>query len=234
MTGGTRRAGVLALVLGGGVTLATGCTLGDAAIQEIQMEVQLPRPSTTGSLSLEEAIQRRRSVREFTSDSLGLAAVSQLLWAAQGISDDRGLRTVPSAGALYPLEVLVVAGAVKGLPAGIYRYRPLGHRLERVRQGDHRREIARGALDQRWIAEAPMTILVVAVPSRTRARYGARAERYVHMEVGHAAQNLYLQAEALELGTTVVGAFREDAITATAALRPDESPMILLPVGVPR
>jgi SagB-type dehydrogenase family enzyme len=198
------------------------------------MEIQLPQPLTTGSVSVEEALHRRRSIRTFRSDSVDLGVVSQLLWAAQGMSDDRGLRTAPSAGALYPLEVFLVAGAVEGLPAGIYRYRPAGHRLERVRAGDHRGEIARGALGQAWMADAPLTILVAAVFSRTRARYGDRGDRYVHMEVGHAAQNIYLQAEALELGTTVVGAFRDDAVARAAALRTEESPMVLLPVGVPR
>lgn len=230
----TRSTATRALALVGGGILALGCAPSGAAIQEAGMEIQLPQPLTTGSVSVEEALHRRRSIRTFRSDSVELGVVSQLLWAAQGMSDDRGLRTAPSAGALYPLEVFLVAGAVEGLPAGIYRYRPAGHRLERVRAGDHRGEIARGALGQAWMADAPLTILVAAVFSRTRARYGDRGDRYVHMEVGHAAQNIYLQAEALELGTTVVGAFRDDAVARAAALRTEESPMVLLPVGVPR
>jgi SagB-type dehydrogenase family enzyme len=234
ITGTARGAAALALVLVGGGLLVFRCTPSGAASQGAVMEVQLPQPRTTGSVSVEEALHRRRSIRTFRSDSVDLGVVSQLLWAAQGMSGDRGLRTAPSAGALYPLEVFLVAGAVEGLPAGIYRYRPAGHRLERVRAGDHRGEIARGALGQAWMADAPLTILVAAVFSRTRARYGDRGDRYVHMEVGHAAQNIYLQAEALELGTTVVGAFRDDAVARAAALRTEESPMVLLPVGVPR
>ena len=199
-----------------------------------QREVQLPEPRTTGAIPVEEAIHARRSIRDFRGDPLDLATVSQLLWATQGITDVNGLRSVPSAGATYPLEVRLIAGAVEGLAPGVYRYHPRRHSLVLVESGDRRESIARAALNQGWIADAPVTILVAGVFHRTTGRYGERGRQYVHMEVGHASQNVYLQAVALGLGTTVVGAFRDGELASAAGLEAREAPLALLPVGVPR
>jgi SagB-type dehydrogenase family enzyme len=200
----------------------------------LSRDVSLPEPRTRGDLSLEEAIARRRSVRSFRSDPLDLATVGQLLWSAQGETSPDGLRAAPSAGATYPLELLLVAGAVDGLAPAIYRYRPHRHLLEGHREGDHRAELARAAWNQDFIAEAPATIAIAAVFSRTTPRYGKRGERYVHMDAAHAAENLHLQVVPLGLGTVVVGAFDDWAVSQVLGLAGEEEPLVLLPVGKPR
>lgn len=197
-------------------------------------EMALPEPRLDGEVPVERALQSRRSVREFSPEPLSLSTVSQLLWAAQGITDRKGLRTAPSAGALYPLEILLVAGNVSGVPPGVYRYDPRGHQLSRVLEGDARERIAEAALDQEWIAEAPAVLVIAAVYERTARKYKRRTERYVHIEVGHAAQNVYLQAAALGLGTTMVGAFHDEELARAVGLERDMKPIGLLPVGKPR
>ncbi len=196
--------------------------------------IRLPEPRQDSDTSAELAPRQRRSVREFRRAGLSLAEVSQLLWASQGITDPEGKRTAPSAGALYPLEVLVVASAQAGLPAGIYRYRAQSHELILVTQGDKRLALAAGALDQDWMTLAPVTIVIAAVYGRTARKYKQRAERYVHLEVGHVAQNVHLQAVALDLGTVVVGAFEDAKVKWVLALAADEGPLCLMPVGKPR
>ena len=195
--------------------------------------VSLPEPKRTGDVSLEGALAARRSVRSFAAKSLPLSSVAQLLWAAQGRTHPSGLRAAPSAGALYPLELYLVAGAVSELEAGIYRYEPDRHQLERLRPGDPRSQAARAAVGQDWIADAPAILVLAAVYARTERKYGERAPRYVHMEVGHAAQNVYLQAMALGLGTTMVGAFDDEALSRVLGLPANEAPLALLPVGYP-
>ena len=197
-------------------------------------DVSLPEPRATGPVPLEEALEGRRSVRDFRSEPLDLHQVAQLLWAAQGVTGPRGLRSVPSAGALYPLEVHLVVGGVEELEPGVYRFDPDRHTLTHTRSGDRRDELAAAALGQDWMADAPVMILVTALFERTTSIYGERGVRYVHMEVGHAAQNVYLQAVAMGLGTTLVGAFRDDEVRATAGLRSGEAPLGILPVGAPR
>jgi SagB-type dehydrogenase family enzyme len=185
-------------------------------------------------VEVEAALRARRSVREFAVSPLSLAELSQLLWAAQGTTTGDGRRTAPSAGALYPLEVSVVAGDVTGLPAGVYRYRPDGHRLMPVATGDRRRALAAAALEQDWMRPAPVALVIAAVYARTERKYGERAARYVHFEAGCAAENVALQAVALGLGTVVVGAFQDREVAAVAALDTNERPLAILPVGRPR
>lgn len=196
--------------------------------------IQLSPPETVGTMSVEEAIQRRRSIRSYTSDPLSLQDVSQLLWAAQGITDPaRNLRAAPSAGATYPLEVYIAVGnnSVTGLADGLYRYDPYRHRLEHVLKGDLRSSLAGAALGQTWIKEAPINIIIAAVYERTTAKYSERGIRYVHMEAGHAAQNLYLQATARGLGMVVVGAFQDDQVQELLQLPKDQKPLYIIPVG---
>jgi SagB-type dehydrogenase family enzyme len=209
-------------------------SMGGAAMASGDGGVALPQPNLEGEVPVERALAQRRSVREFAPEPLSLPAVSQLLWAAQGITDRAGLRTAPSAGALYPLEVYLVAGVVTGIAPGVYRYEPHRHRLVRGTAGDPRAAVARAALGQDWVAEAPAILVLAAVYERTARKYGDRAARYVHMEVGHAAQNVYLQAGALGLGTTMVGAFRDEALARALGLRGDVKPLGILPVGKPR
>ena len=195
--------------------------------------IRLPSPRSESKTSVETALRERRSVREFQKEALTLAEVSQLLWATQGITPPEGRRTAPSAGALYPLEVLLVAGKEGAVPAGLYRYRPHEHDLVCVAEGDRRAKLAAAALEQEWLADAPVTIVITAVYERTARKYRQRAERYVHMEVGHAAQNLHLQAVALDLGTVVVGAFVDAEVKRVLALADNEQPLCLMPVGKP-
>jgi SagB-type dehydrogenase family enzyme len=196
--------------------------------------IKLPEPRQESKTSVELALRQRRSVREFRKEALTLAEVSQLLWSAQGITNPEGKRTAPSAGARYPLEVLLVAGGQDELPAGVYRYRPQGHDLTPVLQGDQRAKLAAAALEQDWLNDAPITVVIAAVYERTARKYKQRAERYVHMEVGHAAQNVHLQAVALDLGTVVVGAFDDAAVKRVLTLAANEEPLCLMPVGKPR
>jgi len=196
--------------------------------------IKLPEPRRDGETSVGSALRGRRSVREFQREPLTLAEVSQLLWATQGITDPEGKRTAPSAGALYPLEVLLVAGKVGALPAAVYRYRPREHDLVCMAEGDKRAKLANAALGQEWLADAPVTIAIAAVYDRTARKYRQRAERYVPMEAGHAAQNVHLQAVALDLGTVVVGAFDDVEVKRVLSLAPNEQPLCLMPVGKPR
>ena len=191
----------------------------------------LPEPVTSGEKSLEALLQQRRSVREYQEAALDLSAIGQLLWAAQGITDPQGFRTAPSAGALYPLELYVVAGNVDGLSPGMYHYHPDKHRLQQTEAGDLRHMLARAALAQPWVKAAAAVVVVTAVYDRTTGKYGERGIRYVHMEVGHAAQNLFLQAEALGLAAVVVGAFEDDAVAKVLKLSTDVKPLMLIPVA---
>ena len=170
---------------------------------------QTPGFRPDGRMPLERAILLRRSVRDYRDEPLSLGDVAQLLWSAQGSTSPRGFRTAPSAGALYPLEVYLVAGRVDGLAPGVFRYRPDGHELLKVFEGDRRAELASAALGQSWVKDAPASIVISAVYEKTTGKYKERGNRYVHMEAGHAAQNVCLQAVALELGSVVVGAFVE-------------------------
>jgi len=195
--------------------------------------VMLPMPNKDGAVPLERTLRLRRSVRAFDKRALTLRELSQLLWAAQGVTDPPGYRTAPSAGALYPLSIYVVVGNVASLSSGIYVYEPSQHRLQRVRGGDARPDLSTAALGQDWIRQAPVSLVIAATYHRTTTKYGDRGRRYVHMEVGHAAQNVYLQATALGLGTTVVGAFRDEQLKSVLSMRKAEEPFCILPVGRP-
>jgi len=230
-TARARRDGLL-----GGALTATAIFAAAAApglcAQEGGQSVRLPSPDRSGSVSLEESIQERRSRREYADAPLSLDDLGQLLWAAQGITEpERGLRAAPSAGALYPVEVYVVAGRIRDLPEGVYRYRPDGHRLVRAADGDRRRALADAALGQRWIREAPAVIVLAGVYRRTAGKYGERARRYVRMEIGAVSENVYLQATARQLSTVLVGAFRDDRVQEALELSDDHAPLGLMPVG---
>ncbi len=193
--------------------------------------IQLPEPEFDGGVSVERVLHGRRSVRAYGNEPLEIKEISQLVWAAQGISDSRGLRTAPSAGALYPLEIYVVAGDVGNLPSGIYKYNPHDHSLLKRVSGDRRGDLGRAALGQGSVVKAPAVILMCAVYERTMAKYGRRGTRYAHMEAGHSAQNICLQATAAGLNTVVIGAFRDSGVIRAAELAEGERPLYLIPVG---
>lgn len=193
--------------------------------------IALPEIVISGEKSLSKLLQQRRSVREYQAVSLSLAEIGQLLWAAQGITHPQGLRTAPSAGALYPLELYVVIGQVEGLAAGTYHYNPYEHQLSMISAGDQRKALAQAALGQSWIGDAAAVVVFTAVYKRTTRKYGRRGERYVHIEVGHAAENMFLQAEALGLGTVDVGAFEDKDVAELLQIPADAEPLIVMPVG---
>jgi len=193
--------------------------------------VALPEPSVTGSNTLEQLLAQRRSIRDYHTATLKLAEIGQLLWAAQGITHLQGLRTAPSAGALYPLELYVVTGRIEGLAQGVYHYEPRHHQLMKTSDGDLRDALTRAASSQGWIKPAPAIIVFTADYERTTRKYGKRGIRYVHIEVGHAAQNLFLQSESLGLATVVVGAFNDDEVARVLRLPADMQPLLLMPVG---
>lgn len=193
--------------------------------------IKLPDPAVDGKVSVEKTLLLRRSVREYGSEPLTLGNISQLLWAAQGITGKGGYRTAPSAGALYPLEIYIAAGKVTGLDPGIYNYIPQEHMLRKIRSGDKRTELCRASLNQSSVCNAQAVIAVAAVYKRTTGKYGERGIRYVHMEVGHAAQNVCLQAVSLGLNTVIIGAFNDDDIGKILGLGNGEYPLSLIPVG---
>jgi len=188
--------------------------------------IQLPMPRMVGKVSLEETLARRRSVRQFRDRPLTQQQLSQLLWAAQGISDQRQrLRTAPSAGALYPLEIYVVDRN------GVFHYSPQNHTLTTIRKGDLRTALAGAALSQGCVARAPLSIVITAVYERTTRKYGQRGMRYVHIEVGHAGQNILLQAVALGLDAVPVGAFVDEQVSSVLGLPETHRPLYIIPVG---
>ena len=193
--------------------------------------VWLPEPRYDGDCSIESALRKRRSTREYLNEPLSLEEVSQLLWSAQGITDPEGLRTTPSAGALYPLEIYLVAGYVHSLSCGIYRYQREGHALSRIADVDRRAKLSAAALGQDCVRDGAVIIAVAAIYERTMARYRERGRRYVDMEVGHVGQNVSLQAVSLGLGTVMVGAFDDRKVMEILKMADDEQPLYLIPVG---
>lgn len=197
------------------------------------MDITLPAPVVDSSFSLEKSLTQRRSIRKFSPEALALSDVAQLLWAAQGITHSARFRTAPSAGALYPLELYLVAGMVDTINPGIYHYQPHPHTLSLHSDGEFRDQLTRASLGQRAIQGAPAVFVIAAVYERTTEKYGKRGIQYVHLDAGHAAQNICLQATALELGTVPIGAFNDDEVALTLHLERDQKPLYILPVGVP-
>jgi SagB-type dehydrogenase family enzyme len=209
-----------------------------------QTIIELPSPQLKGKVSLEETILRRRSVRRYRREPLALSQLSQILWSAQGITGSRGFRAAPSAGATYPLEIFVVVGKQgviasgakqppEELQAGVYHYEADSHSLILHRAIDLRPDLAKATLGQEFIIDAPVDIVICALYHRTSYRYGRRGERYVHMEVGHAGENIHLQAVALGLATVEVGAFHDEEVREVLGVDEQIKPQYIMPVGKP-
>ena len=208
-------------------------TPGDENSTNRDEAIKLPEISYDSEISIEEALSERRSVRSYVDTSLDLRQVSQIFWAAQGITDpSRGYRTAPSAGALYPLEVYIIAGKINGLSPGVYRYIPEEHELIRKTEGDKRQELFEAALYQSPVKEAPAVLVFTAIFKRTTKKYGDRGIRYVYMEAGHASQNVYLQAVSLGIGTVSIGAFDNQKVKTVLNLSEQEEPLYIMPIGV--
>ncbi|MCX6645863.1 MAG: SagB/ThcOx family dehydrogenase [bacterium] len=217
----------LAVIISGGHAMAddensettdSGCVI-----------VELPDPVLDSDFSLEETLLSRRSVRSYDDRPLNLEIVSQLLWAAQGITTDWGGRTAPSAGALYPMVIYLVAGDVEGLDPGVWEYDPVSHSISLIREGDLRLELMGAALGQGPVGDAPATLILSAIPSITEVKYGDRSMRYIDTEVGAICQNVYLQCETLGLGTVAMGAFDDDLVAETVGT--SASVRLIMPVG---
>ena len=207
-------------------------------IENSPLTYVLPSPATDGNVSVEAALANRRSHRRFQDRAISAEQLSQILWAAYGITSPNphpnlrgGLRTAPSAGALFPLEIYAVVGNVEGIEPGVYRYIADGHKIVRVIDRDVRGELAEAALGQRMVSEAPASVFFSAAFSRTTGIYGERGRRYVYMEIGHSAQNVYLQAQALGLGTCAIGAFTDGRVGQLLELPANEEPLYLMPIG---
>ena len=226
----------LRIILLVGLVAALNNSVSDGRSENMAARVELPKAATEGKMSVEEAIASRRSRRSFSAKALTLEQVAQLVWCAQGTTHPRGFRAAPSAGGTYPLELFLAVGrgGVDNLQEGIYRYVPSEHILVRTGEGDVRSKVAAAALHQSFLAEAPVDVLIAADYSRTTQRYGERGIRYVHIEVGHVGENIYLQAEALGLGTVAIGAFSDSKVAGVFDLPDNLVPLYLMPIGYVR
>jgi SagB-type dehydrogenase family enzyme len=207
---------------------------GEHSMKDSHM-ISLPSPTLKGPISVEEAINIRRTKREFSNEPLTLAEWGQLLWAAQGITSDgdRKKRTAPSAGALYPLDIYLILGkgAMDPLKKGVFHYLPLKHALKQVSDKDLTKEVAEASLYQNWMAEAPGMILITAEYFRITGKYRDRGIRYAHMEAGHVAQNCFLQAQSLKLNIGIVGAFEDNRLIDLLPIPKSHEPILILPIG---
>lgn len=214
------------------VLLACVCEIHTIHAREKNKNIKLPAPAYDGKVSLEKTLHGRRSRRDLTGEKVSLKNFSQILWAAQGVTNVMGFRTAPSAGALYPLEIYAVVGNVGKLKPGVYRYNPARHSVKMISKGDKRSALQKAALHQSPVGSAALDIIIAAAYERTTRKYGERGVRYVHIEVGHAAQNVALQCESLDLGTVTIGAFEDEKVKNLLGI--DEAPLYIMPVGHPR
>lgn len=235
----SRRKLLMALTAIGAVAVGVGSfKISEFARQsdeELKVEgevIKLPEPRKRGALSIEEAIECRRSRRSYTNDPLLLSDISQLCWAAQGVTErTNGLRAAPSAGALYPIDLFVVVGN-SDLTPGVYHYSNREHVLEPVRKGDYRKQLREASLGQEWIENGALDFVITAVYDRTTVKYGDRGrDRYVPMEAGCVAENIYLQAGSLGLGTVSVGAFNDDQVREVILAPSKYVPLLVMPIG---
>jgi len=211
--------------------------MGISEVKNGDASIPLPKPSLDGKVSLEKAIRERRTIRDFKERPLSLKYLSQLLWAAQGITDPTtGKRAAPSGGALYPLDIHILVGenGVEAVEGGVYHYSPKEHSISMTLKGDRRREISSASLSQMWMAKAPILFIITAEYKRVTGKYGERGVRYALIEVGHASQSLFLEAEALGLGAGIVGAFNDPEVSKVAGLPPKHEPLLIVPIGYKR
>lgn len=196
-----------------------------------QTAIKLPDPILSSNTSIEEALKFRRSIREYKNEPLTINQVSQLLWSAQGITSPNGFRTAPSAGGLYPLQIFVVCNHVTGLQSGFYQFSPESHSLILLSTDNLAPSLAAGAFDQNSIKSAAIDIIITALYSRTIKKYGDRGIRFAILEAGHSAENIYLQAVSLKLGTVAIGGFDDAAIKKSLGLSDEYEPLYIMPVG---
>ena len=190
--------------------------------------VQLPQPLSTGEISFERILAKRRSVRSFTSQPLDFMQIGQLAWAGQGITDEQtGFRTAPSAGAIYPIELYIAT------ENGVFVYKPKAHSLQQISDQDIRDRLAAAALDQQAVAQAACDIIIAGSVKKLAAKYGGRAKRFMLLESGHIAQNIQLQAVSLGLGSVPIGAFDISSVRKVCQIPMSLEPVYIIPVGYP-
>jgi SagB-type dehydrogenase family enzyme len=199
----------------------------------------LPSPVLTGNISVEEAIQNRRSVRTFSNESITIGNLSQILWAAQGITDNQSsLRAAPSAGQVYPLEIYIIIGnnGVSGLENGVYHYVPSNNTLEKLLNGDLKSDLSGIANGQPWVKQAPIDILITGNYLKMVDKYGDKdlSTRFVDLEAGHVGENIYLESESLGLVTVSLGSFNEKQLVQLLNIPNNETPLYIFPVGHPK
>lgn len=195
---------------------------------EMKEIINLPKPKISGKMSLEEAINKRSSIRNFSKKNLSLEEISQILWSAYGERVDavtEASKTVPSGGALYPMEIYLV------LPEGLFHYLPKGHKMEKIVSSDLRNRLANAALRQNAISNAAGDIVIVCIYERICSKYGQRGKRYAHIEAGHIGQNIHLEAVSLGLGSVPIGAFDDYKVQEVLNLPKDHVPLYIIPVG---
>jgi len=186
---------------------------------------KLPPPRHDSEVSIEKALLERRSIRSYQEEPLTLKDLSQILWAAQGITEPkRGLRAAPSPRAAYLLEVYVLPGDVTNLPMGLYRYQPEGHELIKIADGDKKAELFKAA-GQAPIKNAPVALVIAGLSEKTQN------PAWMYLEAGHAAENVYLQSVSLKLGTVAMGGFKEDEVRKVLNLSEKERVLYIMPIG---
>jgi SagB-type dehydrogenase family enzyme len=202
--------------------------------------IQLPQPKLESKTSIEKALFNRRSIRSYLNKPLTLFEISQILWAAQGITSEDGKRTTPSAGATFPIELYLNVSNIESLTEGIYQYKPNQHALEKLFDNEQKSAIASAALNQSFIEQAAAIIIITAIFERTTNSYGKRGIQYIHQEAGSVAQNIHLQAVSLNIGTVMVGAFHDEKIKRLLIpylqdhndnFSANEIPLLLMPLG---
>ncbi len=222
---------LFALLFWGCQTPQTPSTKNSRKSTSESKKTHLPKPDRSDNTSLQEALAKRKSVRSFTTEQLTENELAKILWAASGTSKideiTGATRTAPSAGTLHPLDIYVLT------KAGFFHYLASEHKLENVKDGDMRNELSLAALEQTAVEDAPVSIIISGVLKRTSVKYGKRAERYVLLEAGHAAQNILLQATALELGGVTIGAFEDSKVQEVLPLPDDHKPLYIIPLGHP-
>ncbi len=229
---------LLLIILGGIFSLATQCATPDNSKEnernfnfKTKETMQLPDPVKDGDMSLEKTLTLRRSKRSYTDEPLTIEQISQLLWSAQGVTSERGFRTAPTAGGTLPLEMFFVVNNVDDLKQGIYQYHPDDHSISLIREGYYSDDLTRACMGQSMVRDASVNFIFGAVYERTTSRYGERGYRYVYNEIGHASQNLHLQAASLDLGTVVIGAYDDDEVERILDLDPEINILYIMPVG---
>jgi SagB-type dehydrogenase family enzyme len=228
-----KKIAMIAIVIGLAVFLTAIMAMSDSSNQRTAEVITLQEPHTDGGMSVEKALLERRSVRSFTNESLTLDEVSSLCWAAQGVTDDKGHRTSPSAMATYPLEVYLLAGNVTGLPSGVYHYSPQGHNLTTISPGNKIPELFNSSMGGKedWRKGSPAVFIVTGIFERINKIPGQDLSRFVYVEAGTASENLLLEVVSLGLGATYTAGFDENKTREYLGLKSGETPIGVLPVG---